>query len=192
MKNLSVLTKSIIIVLSIAGISTAALAVEQAVSSNSNTSEAMAAAQSKISLEQAITIAEKTIKGDVISADFDQNGRSAEGNYEIKLVANNTEYEVKVDTNTGKVLQNKQEKLDKEDMAEYNAMKKSKISLNQAIKQANQSVNGKVTEAGFDIDFGKPVYKVEIAKGTQVHKVIIDSMTGKIIRSQVEAADNND
>lgn len=192
MKNLSVLTKSIIIVLSIAGISTAALAVEQAVSSNSNTSEAMAAAQSKISLEQAITIAEKTIKGDVISADFDQNGRSAEGNYEIKLVANNTEYEVKVDANTGKVLQNKQEKLDKEDMAEYNDMKKSKISLNQAIKQANQSVNGKVTEAGFDIDFGKPVYKVEIAKGTQVHKVIIDSMTGKIIRSQVEAADNND
>lgn len=192
MKNLSVLTKSIIMVLSIAGISTTALAVEQAVSSNSNTSEAMAAAQSKISLEQAMTIAEKTIKGDVISADFDQNGRSTRGKYDVKIVANNTEYEVKVDANTGKVLQNKQEKLDKEDMAEYNAMKKSKISLNQAIKQANQSVNGKVIEAGFDIDFGKPIYKVDIAKGTQVHKVIIDSMTGKIIRSQVEAADNDD
>ncbi|MGP5311148.1 PepSY domain-containing protein [Psychrobacter faecalis] len=47
-------------------------------------------------------------------------------------------------------------------------------------------------EAGFDIDFGKPAYKIEIIKGTQVHKVLVDSMTGKIIRSQVETADNDD
>ena len=50
----------------------------------------------------------------------------------------------------------------------------------------------KVIEAGFDIDFGKPAYKIEIIKGTQVHKVLVDSMTGKIIRSQVETADNDD
>ena len=31
-----------------------------------------------------------------------------------------------------------------------------------------------------------------IIKATKVHKVVIDSMTGKIIRSQVEAADNDD
>jgi len=71
-------------------------------------------------------------------------------------------------------------------------MKKSKTSLNQAIQKANQSVKGKVIEAGFDMDFGKPTYKIEIIKGTKVHKVVVDSMTGKIIRSQVEAADNDD
>ncbi|MDE4455031.1 PepSY domain-containing protein [Psychrobacter sp. DAB_AL62B] len=192
MKNLSTLSKSIIMVLSIAGVSTAAIAVGQTTTTNSQVSEAVAAAQSKISLEQAIVIAKKTIKGDVVSADFDQHDHSAGGNYEVKIVANNTEYEVKIDANSGKVLSNKQEKLDKEDIAEYNAMKKSKTSLNQAIKKANQSVKGKVIEAGFDMDFGKPAYKVEIVKGTQVHKVVIDSMTGKIIRSQVEAADSDD
>ena len=192
MKKLSTLSKSIIMVLSIAGVSTAAIAVGQSATTKTEVSEAIAAAQSKISLEQVITIAQKSIKGDVISADFDQNGRSAGGNYDVKLVANNTEYEVEVDANSGKVLSRKQEKLDKEDMAEYKAMKKSKTSMNQAINRANQSVNGKVIEAGFDIDFGKPVYKFEIAKGTQVHKVVVDSRTGKIIRIQVEAADNDD
>lgn len=192
MKNLSTLSKSIIMVLSIAGVSTAAIAVGQSTTTRTEVSEAVAAAQSKISLEQAIFIAKKTIKGDVVSVDFDQNDHSAGGNYEVKTIANNTEYKVKIDANSGKVLSNKQEKLDKEDIAEYNAMKKSKTSLNQAIQKANQSVKGKVIEAGFDMDFGKPTYKIEIIKGTKVHKVVVDSMTGKIIRSQVEAADNDD
>ena len=192
MKNLSTLSKSIVMVLSIAGVSTAAIAVGQTATTNSQVSEAVAAAQSKISLEQAIIIAKKTIKGDVVSADFDQHDHLAGGNYEVKIVANNTEYEVKIDANSGKVLSNKQEKLDKEDIAEYNAMKKSKTSLNQAIKKANQSVKGKVIEAEFDMDFGKPAYKIEIIKGTQVHKVVVDSMTGQIIRSQVKAADSDD
>lgn len=192
MKNLSTLSKSIIMVLSIAGVSTAAIAVGQSTTTRTEVSEAVAAAQSKISLEQAIVITKKTIKGDVVSADFDQNDHSAGGNYEVKTIANNTEYKVKIDANSGKVLSNKQEKLDKEDIAEYNAMKKSKTSLNQAIQKANQSVKGKVIEAGFDMDFGKPTYKIEIIKATKVHKVVVDSMTGKIIRSQVEAADNDD
>ena len=192
MKNLSNLSKSIIMVLSITGVSTAAIAVGQSATTNSQVSEAVAAAQSKISLEQAIVIAKKTIKGDVVSADFDQHNHPAGGNYEIKTIANNTEYEVKIDANSGKILSNKQKKLDKEDIAEYNAIKKSKTSLNQAIQKANQSVKGKVIEAGFDMDFGKPTYKIEIIKGTKVHKVVVDSMTGKIIRSQVEAADNDD
>ena len=192
MKKLSTLSKSIIMVLSIAGVSTAAIAIGQTAITNSQVSEAVAAAQSKISLEQAIVIANKTIKGEIVSADFDQHDHSAGGNYEVNIVNNNTEYEVKVDANSGKILSNKQDKLDKEDIAEYNAMKKSKTSLNQAIKKANQSVKGKVIEAGFDIDFGKPAYKIEIVKGTQVHKVVINSMTGQIIRSQVEAADSDD
>ena len=192
MKDLSTLSKSIIMVLSIAGVSTAAIAVGQSTTTRTEVSEAVAAAQSKISLEQAIVIAKKTIKGDVVSADFDQNDHSAGGNYEVKTIANNTEYKVKIDANSGKVLSNKQEKLDKEDIAEYNAMKKSKTSLNRAIQKANQSVKGKVIEAGFDMDFGKPTYKIEIIKATKVHKVVVDSMTGKIIRSQVEAADNDD
>lgn len=192
MKNLSNLSKSIIMALSIAGVGTATIVAAQAATSTGSVSESMAAAQSKVSLEQAIVIANKAVKGDVISAEFDQNDHSAGGKYEVKIVNNNNEYEVKVDATTGKVSRDKQEKLDREDMAEYSAMKQSQISLNQAIKKANQSVNGQVIEVGFDMDYGKPVYKVEIAKGDQVHKVVIDSMTGKITRSKVKAADMDD
>ncbi len=42
------------------------------------------------------------------------------------------------------------------------------------------------------MDFGKPVYKVEIGKGNQIHKVVVDSMTGKITRSQVSDVDRDD
>ena len=80
MKNLSTLSKSIIMVLSIAGVSTAAIAVGQSTTTRTEVSEAVAAAQSKISLEQAIVIAKKTIKGDVVSAANDINKVRARAN----------------------------------------------------------------------------------------------------------------
>lgn len=97
-----------------------------------------------------------------------------------------------MNANTGKVTKGDTERLDKEDLAEYKAMKQAKVSLSQAIKKANQTLKGKVLEVGFDMDFGKPVYKVEIGKGNQIHKVVVDSMTGKITRSQVSDVDRDD
>ena len=191
MQKLSTLHKSIITLFSVAAISTTAIAVGQNAATQVSVNESVAAVQSKITLEQAINIAQKTVKGDVIGAEFDQYNRSASGDYEIKLVANGTEYEVSVDATTGQTSNNKQEKMDNEDVAEYNAMKKSAISLSQAIKKANQGINGTVVEAGFDIDDGNSVYQVEIVKGNQIHEVAIDSMMGKVVRSQVEMVDDD-
>lgn len=186
MKNLSTFSKSIVMAVAIAGAGTATIATSQAATTNGKVSEAAAAVQSKISLQQAIAIGNKTVKGDLVSVEFDQNDYSAGGKYEIKSIANNTEYEIKIDADTGKVLSAKQERLDKEDMAEYNAMKRAKVSLNQAIQTAAQNINGKVIEAEFDVDNGKSVYEIKVVKGNQVHKVIIDSMTGKVINSWLE------
>ena len=191
MQKMPTLTKSIIMVLSIATVSTTAVAVGQGAMKQTDVSDTVAAVQSKVSLEQAMAIAKRTVQGDVISAEFDQYDRSAGGDYEVNIIANNTEYEIKVDANSGKAMTEKQERLDNEDVAEYNAMKKSKISLNQAITTANQRVNGTVVEAGFDVEAGKSVYEIEMVKGTQVHKAVIDGMTGQIVSSQVEAADDD-
>ncbi|WP_201556991.1 PepSY domain-containing protein [Psychrobacter sp. 72-O-c] len=190
MKNLSTFSKSIVMAVAIAGAGTATIVASQAAITNGQVSEAVAAVQSKISLQQAIAIGNKTVKGDLVSVEFDQNDYSAGGKYEIKTVASNTEYEIKIDANTGKVLSAKQEQLDKEDMAEYNAMKRAKVSLNQAMQTAAQSINGKVIEAEFDVDNGKSVYEIKVAKGNQVHKVVIDSMTGKVMNSWLEASDD--
>lgn len=192
MKKISTLRKPLLIAVSAISISVATVAVGQAATATAPMHEVKAATQSKISLEQALAIATKTVKGDVISADYDQEDRTANGHYDIKIITNNSEQEVKVHANTGKVTKGDMERLDKEDLAEYNAMKQSKVSLTQAIKKANQTLKGTVLEAEFDMDFGKPVYKVEIGKGNQVYKVVVDSMSGNITRSQVSDVDRDD
>ena len=188
MKNLSTFGKSMVMVLGIAGLGTASIMTVQA-SNKSQGSEAMAAVQSKVSFEQALNIAQKTVKGDIVSAGFDQNDYSAGGKYEVKIIANNTEYEVDIDADSGKVLKTKQERLDNKDRAEHKAMKQAKVSLNQAMKTAARSVGGTVFEAEFDNDDGQSVYEIKVAKGDQTHKVMIDAMTGKVISTRL---DNDD
>ena len=146
MKNLSMFSKSIVMTLSMIAVSSATISVAQAATPAVKVSEAVAAAQSKISLEQAIAIGNKTIKGDLVSAEFDQKGYSAGGKYDVKFIANNTEYKIRIDADTGKVLSAKQDQLDREDMAEYKAMKQAKVSLNQAMEKATQNINGKIIE----------------------------------------------
>lgn len=188
MKNLSTFGKSMVMVLGIAGLGTASMMTVQA-STKSQSSEAMAAVQSKVSFEQALNIAQKTVKGDIVSAGFDQNDYSAGGKYEVKIIANNTEYEVDIDADSGKVLKTKQERLDNKDRAEHKAMKQAKVSLNQAMKTAARSVGGTVFEAEFDNDYGQSVYEIKVAKGDQTHKIVIDAMTGKVISTYL---DNDD
>ena len=191
MKTLSMFSKSIVMALGMAVVGGATISVVQAATPNIKVSEAVAAAQSKISLEQAIVIGQKTVKGDLVSAEFDQNGYSAGGKYKVKFIANNTEYKLRIDADTGKVLSTKQEKLDKDDIAEYKAMKQAKVSLAQAMKKATQNVNGKIIEAEFDVDNGRSVYEIKVAKGNQIHKVVIDSMTGKVISSRLDTSDDD-
>ena len=188
MKNLSTFGKSMVMALGIAGLGTASMMTVQA-STKSQSSEAMAAVQSKVSFEQALNIAQKTVKGDIVSAGFDQNDYSAGGKYEVKIIANNTEYEVDIDADSGKVLKTKQERLDNKDRAEHKAMKQAKVSLNQAMKTAARSVGGTVFEAEFDNDYGQSVYEIKVAKGDQTHKIVIDAMTGKVISTYL---DNDD
>ena len=191
MKNLSMFSKSIVMTLSMIAVSSATISVAQAATPAVKVSEAVAAAQSKISLEQAIAIGNKTIKGDLVSAEFDQNSYSKGGRYEVKFIANNTEYKIRIDADTGKVLSAKQGKLYKEDIAEYKAMKQAKVSLNQAMEKATQNINGKIIEAGFDVDNGKSVYEIKVAKGNQIHKMVIDSVTGKVVSSRLERSDDD-
>ena len=189
MKKLSTFSKSIVMAVAIAGAGTATIVASQAAMNNGQVSESAAAVQSKVSLQQAIAIGNKTVKGDLVSIDFDQKNYSASGTYEIKMIPSNTEYDLKIDADTGKALSAKQKQLDKEDMAEYNAMKRAKVSLNQAMQAAAQSINGKAIAAKFDIENGKSIYEIKVSKVNQVHKVIVDSTTGKVMSSQL---DNND
>ncbi len=189
MKKITTLKKSLALALSVVTFSAASIPMSQAATSMD---EVTASSQSKVSLEQALTLANSAVKGDIISADFDQEDRMADNHYDIKVIINNMEQEVSVNATTGKVTTGETERLDKEDLAEYTTMKQAKVSLSQAIKNANQTLKGSVLEAEFDMDFGQPVYKIEISKGNQVHEVVVDSVTGKITSSQVNDVDDDD
>lgn len=187
MKKLSTLTLAALIALSTLGAGTFAIASGKLPTiPNMKTSDAAAIAKSKISLNQAIIIAQKVAKGDLISAEFDQNDYGAGGKYEIKFVSNGMENEVKIDADTGKILKTKQEGMDQDDIEEYNAMKKSGLSLTQAMQQATKTIPGKIIEAEFDFDHGVPTYKIEIAQSSQVHKLVIDSNKGEVLSRQVK------
>ncbi|MEN6671028.1 PepSY domain-containing protein [Psychrobacter sp. B38] len=191
MKKTTPLRKSLLVALSVTSLSVASVTVSQAATSSAPLNEVAAATQSKISLEQALAIATKSVKGDVISAEYDQDDNTANGNYELKIITNNMEQEVTVNANTGKVTKDETERLDKDDLAEYGTIRDAKVSLSQAIKNANQTVKGTVLEAEYDMDFGKPVYKIEIGKGNQIHKVVVDSATGNITRNQASDVDDD-
>ncbi len=196
MKNLSMLAKSMIVAISIAGVGAAAIAAPaintKAVTSSS---EAVSAMQSKISLTQAINIAKQNAKGDLVSAEFDyddgKNKGTGTGKYEVEFVSNGTSYEVRIDANTGKVLKTKQEKLDKKELAEYSAMKQSKVTLTSAMQKAAQSVNGKVIAAEFELEKGQSLYDIEVVKGNQMYDVSIDANTGKVLSSQIDVEDDD-
>lgn len=192
MKNLLALSTAIIMTFSLTGISTTAIAAEQMTSLKNQVSQAVASAQSKISLEQAIVIGNNSIKGDLVSIKFEQGDSLASGMYEIKTIASNIEYQIAIDADTGEMLSAKQMQLNAKDMVEYRAMKQTKIGLTQAIKNAKQIVNGQVVAAEFDVDYDKSVYKIKIATKKQLHKIVVDGMTGKIINNRVASDDNDD
>ena len=197
MKNLSMLTKSAIIALTIVGVGATAIAAPAANNKAvTGSSEAISAMQSKISLTQAIDIAKQNAKGDLISAEFDydddDDGKgAATSEYEVEFISNGKSYEVKIDANTGKVIETEEKKLDKEDMAEYNAMKQAKVTLTSAMQKAAQSVNGKVISAEFELEKGQAFYDIEIVKDNQIYDVSIDANTGKVLSSQVDVEDDD-
>ena len=189
MKNLSMLTKSMIVACTVAGVGIGVTAIAAPIISTKagiSSSETISAMQSKVSLTQAINIAKQNAKGDIVSAEFDYDDDDATGKYEIELVGNGTSYEVKIDANTGQVLKTKQEKLDKKDMVEYSAMKQAKVTLTTAMQIAAQSVNGKVIGAEFELERGQSVYDTKIVKDNQIYDVSIDANTGKVLSSQVD------
>ena len=79
--------------MSVASFSVASVSASQAATAMN---EVTAASQSKISLEQALDLANKAVRGDIISADFDQEDRNANSHYDINIATNNNEQEVGV------------------------------------------------------------------------------------------------
>ena len=154
-------------------------------------SEVRAAQASKITLKQAITIANKKVAGTLISADFDDEDDKAKGGvYEIEINTDTHNYEVKVDALTSKILSTEKNRLDRDDISDYKTLKQAKVTIMNAMSIAEKATSGRVLGIEFknDRDYAdhKSYYEVKVLKQDHIVELDIDATTGKVFNSEIK------
>lgn len=162
-----------------------------AVNAATISSEVRAAQASKITLKQAINVANKQVSGTLISAEFDDDDSQAKGGvYEIKFNTNTHNHEVKVDALTGKIISTETDRLDSGDIADFKTMKQAKITITNAMSIAEKNTSGRVMEIEFKNDRDHvdhaSYYEVEVLKQDQIIELNIDAKTGKVFNKKVK------
>lgn len=162
-----------------------------AVNAATISSEVRAAQASKITLKQAINIANKQVSGTLISAEFDDDDSQAKGGvYEIKFNTNTHNHEVKVDALTGKIISTETDRLDSGDIADFKTMKQAKVTITNAMSIAEKNTSGRVMEIEFKNDRDHvdhaSYYEVEVLKQDQIIELNIDAKTGKVFNKKVK------
>jgi uncharacterized membrane protein YkoI len=69
---------------------------------------------------------------------------------------------------------------------ELKLFSEAKISLTEAIKAAEHSVGGKAMEAELDDESNTVQFEIEVLKGGKIHEVLVDGITGKVIKVSLE------
>ena len=159
------------------------LAMGAAQASDSNRHEAQAMEKAKISLTEAIRIAEKQGNGQATSAEYEFK-RGNPAYYEVKVLSNDgqklTKYELSPSTGTVKeVSDEKFEKLFTR--IKPTAIQNAPTSLTRAITTAEVQAGGKAKEAEVDRDGDQLKYEVEVVRtdGTS-QKLKINGSDGKV------------
>jgi len=145
--------------------------------------EVKAAQATKIGLKQAITIATAQASGMLIGADYDEDDDTENGIYEIEFSTASDSYEVVVDAMTGAVIGTETERLDRDDIDDYNVQSRAKVNVMSAIGIAEKKVGGMTLEVEFEADRdydGHPLYyKVDLLKGNEIVGINVDANTGE-------------
>ena len=159
------------------------LAMGAAFASDSARHEAQAMEKAKLSLTEAIRVAERQGNGQAISAEYEfKNGNPAY--YEVKVLRNDgqklTQYEL--DPNTGQVKEVKDEKFEKLfTRLKPTAIQNAPTSLTRAITTAETRSGGKAKEAEVNRDGDQLQYEVKVVKldgGSETLK--INGSDGKV------------
>ncbi|WP_373745871.1 PepSY domain-containing protein [Neisseria dentiae] len=144
--------------------------------------KAAAFEQAAVSAGQAVQAASQKVQGRATAVDFKhKNGQS---HYQVEIVSGNQKHEVRVDANSGQVLDSKAEQNRKQE-----TIPNAAISIEQAIAAAQSKNGGKAKDAELDNENGQAVYKVETVSGTQKHDVVVNAGNGQVISAQPDQED---
>jgi uncharacterized membrane protein YkoI len=69
---------------------------------------------------------------------------------------------------------------------ELKLFNQAKITLTEAIKAAEQKTGGKAMEAEVDDDSNTVQFEVEVLKDGKIHEVIVDGLTGKVLKVSLD------
>lgn len=155
----------------------------------------------KITIEEAKTIALKEVNGEVESIELEQ--KLDKLLYKVKIAKDNVEYDVYIEASTGKVSSVNQDdnndddivgdddgsNIKQKDSSAVNAINtqiNETISQDQAIKIAEEAVNGKMTEIKKDQDDGILQYEVELGTDRGKAEVDVDVTTGKVLKVEFD------
>lgn len=132
----------------------------------------------RVAAADAIGTAERETNGRALKLDWEQEGGTSV--YEIESAAGDTLFEIDVDAATGGIVKRSDEgKLGERKRARIEAILQSPTTLAQAVTTAEAATGGKVMEAEYDDDRGRPVIEVEVVKADgSRQEVIIDAATG--------------
>ncbi|MDP3332287.1 MAG: PepSY domain-containing protein [Methylococcaceae bacterium] len=73
---------------------------------------------------------------------------------------------------------------------ELKLFSEAKISLSEAIKAAEHKVGGKAMEAEVDDESNTVQFEIEILKDGKIHEVIVDGITGKVLKVSLDDESN--
>lgn len=150
-----------------------------------NRHEIAAALAAKTSIAQAIAAAEKQAGGNAMKVGMEKEHGAYV--YKVRTVSKKKVTDLFIDPATGAVVRREDEGLiakifDDEDQDEFARLAKSPTTLAEAVAAGEKKVGGKAIEARFETRHHATRFEVEIARNDAVSKVMIDGVTGKVVK----------
>ncbi|MBP2079831.1 PepSY domain-containing protein [Oceanobacillus polygoni] len=153
-----------------------------------------AQANPTLSSEEISDLIQNQYPGTVSELEVDKKGDKAV--YEVEIQSDGVEYELKLDGDTGEVLNEKHKetnaskKNESEGTAEQDKSLENLIGDQQAREIALKEFDGTIKEFELDEDDGRFVYELEIINGDKEAEFEIDALTGEILEMEIDTEDD--
>jgi uncharacterized membrane protein YkoI len=137
----------------------------------------------KVSLRDAIAIAERHSNGGKILEISYQGRRKSEPTYGVRAYQNGEMWEGKIDAASGRLIAWKivqEDDEDDEDTVELEAAKNATVALGQAVSIAEQHAAGTAITAGIEETKRGVVWEVVVFAGGKARKVLVNPATGNV------------
>lgn len=146
-------------------------------------------AENLMSFEEISEKALEVADGKITDIELDANRNSP--HYEVDVLHDGYEYDLKLDAVTGEVLNENREKENGDDDSEKTLDSADLISSDEAVKAALAIAGGKVEDISLENEDGVATYEIELKDGKTEHEVAVNATDGSIIEHESDN-DNDD